>query len=582
MDITNTYVSPSSVINALPRAKVKGARVTLINMPIREQAKPNNPPLGLALLAARLREWGAIPSIIDLNSYRIDDEQALRRGLTCGRSLTLGEANDLIDAHLDKHGDQDLIALSGLITTLKWQSEIATIVRQIQPKTVLAVGGGLATEFREILYDWIPELDAIAHSEGDDVILKMAADAKLIREKGAIAAERSGQLEPYSRGVVNGRVQFFYDGGRPQSLDDLPYPAYDLIEKDVNGYRVLDAYMETPVWGLGAQNSSATSFKMKRSLSTVSSRGCPFACRFCFRGAQGERNYGIRSAKDLAGEMEYYVKNYGVDFVGLVDDNFMVSRKRIHDLSKTLQPVIQETGLRWGTHGRLDEAADLYRKPGSDEVVQHSRRRVDDMAESGCIYIGFGAESASPAVLDKMGKGGFMLAGGTVKINGFEFPRTMVDGIRNTRNAGIHGNCTWIMGYPGETLEDLKTSAAFIGWQMEDITSGLMAGTPEYEQMKSSINSRMFTATAYPGTEMFNLPIVRKKLSEIFGIRFDKRGKPIPDEAFRTYVLELNDATKLLMGADGEPLNFSEVPQDKFVEARRLTDEGRTLEILDL
>ena len=204
------------------------------------------------------------------------------------------------------------------------------------------------------------------------------------------------------------------------------------------------------------------------------------------------------------------------------------------------------------------------------------------MADSGCIYIGFGAESASPAVLDKMGKGGFMLAGGTVSINGFEFPRTMVEGIRNTWNAGIHANCTWIMGYPGETLDDLKTSVGFIAWQQEEITRGLTPGTAKFEQMKESVNTRMFTATAYPGTDMFKHPMVREKLAQIFDIKFDEMGKPIADEAFRTYVLELNDATKLLTGSDGEPLNFSDIPQEQFIAARRLSDEGRTLEILDL
>jgi hypothetical protein len=34
----------------------------------------------------------------------------------------------------------------------------------------------------------------------------------------------------------------------------------------------------------------------------------------------------------------------------------------------------------------------------------------------------------------------------------------MVDAVKNCRNAGIHGNCTWIMAYPGEELKHLQTS----------------------------------------------------------------------------------------------------------------------------
>ena len=148
-------------------------------------------------------------------------------------------------------------------------------------------------------------LEALGVGEGDEVILKMAADAKLVRNTGANSAHLSGKLEPYCLGEKEGRLKFFYDGGRPNSLDEIPYPAYDLLDENV-----LQGYLDTPVWGQASQNSSATPFTMNKSISTVSSRGCPFACRFCFRGAQGERNYSIRSARNLAGEMRHYIDTY--------------------------------------------------------------------------------------------------------------------------------------------------------------------------------------------------------------------------------------------------------------------------------
>uniref|UniRef100_UPI003D095BB7 B12-binding domain-containing radical SAM protein n=1 Tax=Roseibium sp. TaxID=1936156 RepID=UPI003D095BB7 len=366
--------------------------------------------------------------------------------------------------------------------------------------------------------------------------------------------------------------RFFYHGGRTPDLDALPYPAYDLLEEDVDGVRVLDKYLDVPVWGGSAKNSSATSFEMKRSITTISSRGCPFACKFCFRGAQGERNYGVRSAEDLATEFRYYQRRYQVDFIGLMDDNFMVSPKRITELADILEPYAASGELRWGAHGRLDEAADLRpdRKGGyrSADVL-----RVKEMRRAGCIYIGFGAESASPEVLEDMGKGGFMLSSGTEKINGFEFPRAMTQGIRNTLEAGIHGNCTWIMGYPGETLPKLQTSIGFIKWQQDLVTEGLSAGTPEYEQALASINTSVFTATAYPGTEMFEHPKVRDILGEVFDLKFDaKTNRPIADEAFRQYVLELNDATKMITNTSGRPLNYSDLSDDEFVQVREKLD----------
>ena len=142
----------------------------------------------------------------------------MKRNLPNGRVLTIDETESLLAEHFDRHGDQDLIGLSGLITTLQWQADVANLTRRLQPQTLLISGGGLATEFRDILFHWIPELDGIAHSEGDDVILKMAYDAKMIRNLGVEKATRSGKLGPYFIEIVNGRPRFYYDGGRQKDL----------------------------------------------------------------------------------------------------------------------------------------------------------------------------------------------------------------------------------------------------------------------------------------------------------------------------------------------------------------------------
>ncbi len=540
----------------------KGAKVILINMPIREKAKPNNPPLGLLSLAARLKSYEVIVNIIDLNAYRIN-----------GRFLTFDEATDLLCKSFNYYGEPDLIGLSGLITTLKWQENIARIVRKLLPNTIITSGGGLATEFKTILFKWIPELDGIASSEGEDIVIKMAYDAKLIRDKGIKNAMHTGMLKPYFLDIYNERPRFFYKGEPVNNLDSLPLPEWDLITEDINGFRVLDMYLSNPVWGGDAKNSSATPFTMNKSISMISSRGCPFSCKFCFRGAQGERNYRVRSAESIGSEMLFYIEKYGVDFIGIPDDNFMVSSKRIVELASFLKPLVKDKGIRWGVHGRMDEAAD----------INNNIRRIEYMRDAGCVYIGFGAESASPDVLKNMGKGGFILKNGTVKVGEYNFPKTMVEAVKYTKEIGIHTNCTWIMGYPGETLDDLKTSVAFIKWQEDLYTEGKEINSREYEIAKSSVNKNMFMATAYPGTEMFKDSYVREKLNKHFGINFDKNtGDPIPDDNLHKYVLELSDATKMLYDKDGVVLNYSNIPDDIFIRAKEYIEKGEIYKILDI
>lgn len=561
-------VHPSEAAKIMEGNALKGCRVLFINMPLRETAQPNTPPQGPGLMAARLRLYGAVPTIVDLNAYRLKDEQAQSKELLNGRHLSYEEASSLLELHMGKHGEPEVIALSGMITTLRWQEQVATICRKLAPNAFIVSGGGLATEVKLPLLRWIPELDAVAHSEGDDIILFLAQEVKQARENAGRNWREAMVSSPYYQGMVGGRHAFMYEGDRPKNLDELPFAAWDLLHEDVLGNQVLEDYIRVPVWGLAANNSSATPFTMKRSLTTVSSRGCPYACSFCYRGAQGERNYGMRSAENLRTEAEWLVAKYGVDFIGFPDDNFAVDKRRIEKLPESFKGL----GIRWGTHTRLDEADD----------------RLEPMAESGCVYIGFGAESASASVLEAMRKGGFILRprgqkeNKLVRINGFDFPETMVNGIRKCREVGIHSNCTWIMAYPSETLEDLKISVAFILWQIEEVTRGLTTGTPEYENAVLSINQRMFTATAYPGTEMFGHPKVRALLSEHFGLSFDEMGEPVADEALRSYILELDDATKILHGSDDSPINFGEMPMDQFLMARDYIDSGRIDKILDM
>ena len=270
----------------------------------------------------------------------------------------------------------------------------------------------------------------------------------------------------------------------------------------------------------------------------------------------------------MALHIKHYIKEHNVDFIGFMDDNFAVQKKRIKKLPSIFKA--HNIDIRWGTHLRMDEADD----------------RVFPMAEAGCVYIGFGAESANEKTLTTMKKGGFILRNGLVDINVdgivHGFPQTMVNAVKNCHSAGIHANCTWIMGYPGETLDELKTSVAFIKWQQDIITSGQVQNNCGYSDPKQAINRKMFTATAYPGTDMFKDPYVKTVLNSKFGISFDKFNEPICDDAFHDYVLELDDATKVLKGKDGNYINYSQIDDKKYMQARDLIMNGETEEILSL
>lgn len=494
------HIHPSEVVKDISTRDLKGLNVVFPNMPLRPNALPNTPPEGPGLMATNLRRnYGVNATIVDLNAYRIQDDQAAAKGLPNGRHLTDAEARNLIEKHCRVHGRPDVVALSGMITTLGWQKKVAKMVKEMFPEALLVSGGGLATELRPTqlnpkgLFGYIPELDAIAHSEGDEVILKIVRDAKVVREKGWRSAVESGELEPYYYADIDGRPRLVYAGDRPKNLDAFPWADLELLREDVNGYPILENYLKTPVWGdPRTQNSSATDFWMNRSTTSVSSRGCPYSCSYCYRGSQGEQKWGTRSARHLYMEVKEHVERYGIDFKGCPDDNFAVTKGRIEDMVPLFQEL-KEQGVYWGTHTRLDEAAGLIPKPGSNgkEFILERPLRVRLMADAGCRYIGFGPESASATTLEALGKGGFTLHAGFMPVSvGGEvhwFPKAMVLGIMHTVMFGIHSNCTWIKGSPTETVEELKKTVWFILWQIEHY--GLHGIPP------SAVNQKMFTLT---------------------------------------------------------------------------------------
>ncbi|MBS3161923.1 hypothetical protein J4476_04495 [Candidatus Woesearchaeota archaeon] len=83
--ISSEYFHPSEVIKDIMPADLRGMNVVFINMPLRESARPNTTPEGPLLLATNLRKnYSVNASIIDLNAYRIKDEDAQKRGLPWG------------------------------------------------------------------------------------------------------------------------------------------------------------------------------------------------------------------------------------------------------------------------------------------------------------------------------------------------------------------------------------------------------------------------------------------------------------------------------------------------------------------
>ncbi|HXH26839.1 MAG TPA: radical SAM protein [Candidatus Acidoferrum sp.] len=189
---------------------------------------------------------------------------------------------------------------------------------------------------------------------------------------------------------------------------------------------------------------------------TMFSRGCPFPCAFC---AAGDSVMQYRSGSSARLELEHLKAEYGIGGFAIVDDNFIVNRRKVVEVCKS----IEDLGLVWSALSRVDTV--------NEEVVHH-------MARAGCIEIKFGMESGSEQLLTAMRKNTTQ-----AKI------RHAID---MASNAGIKAKVFIIHGYPGENMETTLETMHFL------------------EELGSRISRvSLFRFVPLPGTQVYSQPGIR-------------------------------------------------------------------------
>ena len=92
----------------------------------------------------------------------------------------------------------------------------------------------------------------------------------------------------------------------------------------------------------------------------MTSRGCPYNCRFCARNALTYKTYRERSPDSVISELQEINDKYNSVFI--VDDNFLTNKKRAHKIfDKILENPLELDLLIMGA--RVDSAdRELYQK----------------------------------------------------------------------------------------------------------------------------------------------------------------------------------------------------------------------------
>jgi radical SAM PhpK family P-methyltransferase len=200
-------------------------------------------------------------------------------------------------------------------------------------------------------------------------------------------------------------------------------------------------------------------------LQTRTARSCAFKCSFC--------NYPTRagaltltSLDVLERELDSMRELGNVRHVVFIDDTFNVPFPRFKDICRLM--IRKNYGFNWFSY---------FRCSNSDEEA------IELMAQSGCKGVFLGIESGSRAILANMNKSA------TVE--------KYAKGIEMLRRHGIMTFGSFIVGFPGETVETVEETIAFIKETKPDYYRAQMwycePGTPiQNERLKYDINGEGF------------------------------------------------------------------------------------------
>jgi anaerobic magnesium-protoporphyrin IX monomethyl ester cyclase len=224
----------------------------------------------------------------------------------------------------------------------------------------------------------------------------------------ALTGEGEVTLPKILRKILDGeRVRGIYHGEAPSNLDEIPFPARELVDNDLYFMPIHE----------------------KKFTSIIASRGCPYNCLYCSRPVIGQ-NVRFRSPKNVVNEIKQCTDKFGVEWFQFVDDTMTLNRDRIIRLSEEI--VNQKLEVEWGCQTRVD-------------LVDEKLLRA--MFKAGCREISFGIESGSERVR-------------TVLRKNFT-NKSVFNAFDCCRKIGMETTAFFILGLPTETKDELHQTIKF-------------------------------------------------------------------------------------------------------------------------
>jgi radical SAM superfamily enzyme YgiQ (UPF0313 family) len=248
---------------------------------------------------------------------------------------------------------------------------VARFVKRLGSRIKVVFGGHHASAMAAQIVRHLP-VDAVVVGEGEETFEELI---RVWREGGGLRS-------------VSGLV--FMDGDEVvetprrspiENLDSLPFP----LRGEIHGNRTLATGTYPPA--LLTLKYKGASVGSRIFASIITSRGCPFKCRFCSATGFWGARWRMRSPRNVVDEIEELVRCHGVQHIEIADDIFTLQPERTIEICREI--VGRGLEITWDAMTRVDSV--------SEDLASWMRK-------SGCVWTSFGIETGSDSVMRNLNK----------------------------------------------------------------------------------------------------------------------------------------------------------------------------------
>jgi anaerobic magnesium-protoporphyrin IX monomethyl ester cyclase len=300
-------------------------------------------------------------------------------------------------------GQYDLVGFQCYTPELQSVAKLARLVKQESPRIATIAGGPHPTLLPAETMEYFGEgMDFLLRGEGEEVFPQFVDQ---IREK-----RFNPELIPGLVWKTDGKIHVNDKTEYVKDLNRVPFPAWELMQ---------------PQTYPPAQHGAF--FKRFPIAPIMTTRGCPYDCKFCSANVLSGQAMRFRSPESVVNEIRMLYSQFHIREFHIIDDNFTINKKHARAVLENIIAARLPISLAFPNGIRI-------------ETVDESLLAL--MKKSGVYSISLGLESGSNRVLKLMNK---KL---TVEKN--------EEKIRLIQKAKIDMAAFFIIGFPGETKDDLR------------------------------------------------------------------------------------------------------------------------------